>query len=933
MALNFKPGIFICALILAVNSYAWSQTDSSFLSHAAEKLSQQPAIEKVYLHLDKPGGYFSGDTIWYKAYTVVGQHHQLSALSGVLYIELISPKDTMITRQTLHLLSGVAWGEIPLARGLRPGNYRIRAYTNWMRNTPDYFYDQRIRIGGISPGLTTPVVGKSPDVQFFPEGGNLVTGVRSRIAIKSVGANGLGEDIQGSIEDNEGNVVADFATSHLGMGVFALIPQSGKTYKAKINVPGETTFTVDLPKAMDAGYTLALNNSSKDSIYIKIAVNDKVLNEQRGNTFYIIAQNSDKVYYTSRGKLEGLIYIAKVEKSRFPTGIAQFTLFSQNGEPLAERIAFIKSADTLQLHLNTDNQAYATRGKVKLDLSTTDKSAKSVPGSFSVAVINESRAGINENNENTILSTLLLTSDLKGYVEQPNYYFINIDDQKMADLDVLMLTQGYRRFELKKILNDAPTAISFQPQKSIELSGELKTPSGKPIPNGKVILAATREKFIVDTVADFSGKFKFTNLDLSDTSKIVLRGRKENNGSNVMIYVKQQEYPPVTNSQQKQYTDIITGIKLSPEMLKNIEGYQAQVKEDSLKKLHELSGVSIKAKKAAKPDKYNGYGTALEKYIDMSSLSNYINVDQVIKDLVHTRDDQAWVIVIDGLELYDRGALATYSPSEIQSIKVSEVGGYSPEYRTTSAHYVVIETKRYAGTDTTTLKEVKITAKKAKKGPDLSHSDNLNGPGNADQVIMGETISGCITLSDCLTGKVFGVTFGSDGAPHSTRTGGRLGGSPPAMVVIVDGSVLPGSSLNQINAVDIYSIEVLRSGSYLALYGSNAPGGALVITTRRGGDSNYVTSTIPAGLITYPFKGYFRAKTFYTPKYTHAKRDGEPYDLRSTIYWNPNVITDKDGKASFEYFNADTRGTYRVVVEGIDDNGNLGRQVYRYKVE
>ena len=932
MTLNSKPAIFLFGFILALNVHALGQTDSSFLNHAAETLSRQAAVEKVYLHLDKPGGYFSGDTIWYKAYTVIGRHHQLSALSGVLYVELINPGDSVLIRQTLHLLSGIAWGEIPLRHGLKQGNYRLRAYTNWMRNTPAGFYDQRISVGGISPYMARPAAYKNPDVQFFPEGGNLVTGIRSRVAIKSIGANGLGEDLKGSIVDNEGTVVADFATSHLGMGVFALIPQIGKTYKARIDIAGETSFIIDLPKTMDSGYCLALNNRSKDSIYLKIAVNDKVLSDQRGSTFYIIAQNNGNVYYTSRGKLEGLTYTASIEKSRFPTGITQFTLFSRYGEPLSERIAFIQGSDTLQPRLNTDHLTYAPRGKVKLDLTVTDNTAKPVSGSFSVAVINESRAGLNENNESTVLSTLLLTSDLKGYIEQPNYYFTGITDQKLADLDLLMLTQGYRRFEWKKILNEAPAAIVFQPQKSIELSGELKTPSGKPVPNGKVILAATREKFVADTVADYSGKFKFTNLDLSDTSKTVLKARKENNGSNVMIYVKQQEYPPITNSQQQQYPDHIAAMKLSPEMLKNIEDYHRQVKEDSLNKLHDLSGVTIKAKKVNRPDAYNGYGTAPEKHIDMNSLSNYVSVDRAIKDLVHTRGDQAKVIVIDGLELYNSGAvLGTYSPGEIQSISVSEVQGYNSEYRTQSTKYVIIETKRYAGTDTTTLKEVKIIAKKTKQGPQLTHSDNLNGPGNADQIIMGDNLMACVKLSDCLQGKIFGVTF-KNGTPYSIREQNKLR-LVPSMVVIVDGALLDGDYLDNLNYNDIYSIEVLRSGSFLSIYGSSAPGGALVITTRRAGDSNYITSTIPAGLITYPFKGYFRAKTFYTPKYTHAKTEAEPFDLRNTIYWQPNVITDKDGKASFEYFNADTKGTYRVVVEGIDDNGSLGRQVYRYTVE
>jgi hypothetical protein len=145
--------------------------------------------------------------------------------------------------------------------------------------------------------------------------------------------------------------------------------------------------------------------------------------------------------------------------------------------------------------------------------------------------------------------------------------------------------------------------------------------------------------------------------------------------------------------------------------------------------------------------------------------------------------------------------------------------------------------------------------------------------------------------------------------------------------------MMDGSHLDEINPGEVYSIEVLRSAGLLALYGSNAPGGALVITTKRGGQMKFTTSTEPAGLITYPFKGYHLARVFYSPKYDHPKTDKEPPDARSTIYWNPNIITDKNGKASFEYFNADSKGTYRVVVEGVDVNGRIGRAVYRYKVE
>lgn len=1043
-------------------------------------LSASRPVEKVYIHLDKPH-YDRGDTIWFKAYTVIGDKHQLSALSGVLYVELINPEDSVVKRLSLQLLSGIAWGDFTLLRSYKPGGYHIRAYTNWMRNEgPEYFYNQEVQVGGLQLSAVRSKQTQEimPDVQFFPEGGQLVNGVRSKVAVKAVGTNGLGENINGTIEDNEGNVVADFATQHLGMGVFALIPQSGKTYKAKITASGETGFTVNLPKAVDGGYTLALDNRRKDSVYVKMAVNEKFFKEKQGSKFYLVAQSGGRIYYTAAARLESPVFIAAIESSRFPTGIAQFTLFSENGQPANERIAFMRNSDTLKLNIIPAAAAYIARQAVKISLSAANVENQPAMGSFSVAVINENRVGIDGNTESTILNNLLLTSELKGNIEQPNYYFTNAGDQTKADLDVLMLTQGYRRFEWKQVLTNTLPAI-FQPEKALQLTGVLKTPSGKPVPNGKVTLVATKENILRDTVTDANGSFKFDNLYLPDTSKIVLRARKQHDGSNVAIYVKQPDYPGVTKSAEPAPASL-----LSPEIEAIIQKNSSDYQQDSLHKGRQLSEVVVKDKRQAKPDQFNRYGTMEERYIDMKTLRGFPSLENAIDGTQSTlllpfkgnrsATDNIKVIV-DGLPFHKRDLYA-YDPNEIESVTV--ISGILP----TDPPLLVVTTKRYAGTDRTILKEVKIKAGRIQKAPDLSMSSNLHGGGNADQVIMGDDlgtgcinisdcligkikgvnftaggtpvntrggemtiivdgnvldgshlndlvandiysievlrtvastsvygssispstrrgggtliitmkhggennkynaaadttilkqvdikgkkiikqpaltnsanlngaghsnqvimgdqVEGCIKLSDCLNGKVAGVKFDIDGIPYSTRTGARLGvGSgfgPPPMVTIVDGIVMNANFLNQINPNDIYSIEVLRSGGYLAIYGTNAPGGALVITTKRGGETNYLTSVTPAGLITYPFQGFYKSRTFYTPKYTAAKSATQPADMRSTIYWNPNIITDKNGNASFEYFNNDTKGTYRVVVEGIDDNGNLGRAVYRYKVE
>jgi len=742
----------------------------------------------------------------------------------------------------------------------------------------------------------------------------------------------LGVEITGTIEDSDGNTVADLTTKHLGMGIFALIPQSGKTYKAKIKGIGETVFTVDLPKALDKGYLLSINNTLDDSVFIKVAVNENLFNEQKNSVFYILAQSAGKVYFTSQGKLEGLVYTAKVDKARFPSGIAQFTLFSQVGEPVAERIAFINNPDTLKLNIATqDVKTYTTRQSVKINIDAKDGNDKPVAGSFSVTVTNESRIPSDENSEVTILNNLLLTSDLKGYIEQPNYYFNHLNEDAKADLDILMLTQGYRRFEWKPILDHKPQAINYLPEKSLEIDGSIKTPSGQPVVNGSVTLMSTKEKLLLDTTTDLNGDFKFKDLYLSDTSKIILRARKEHNGSNVTIYVKQPDYPPVPKSARVagSFNDHIQTAILQ-------KFATNQPKTDSLMAGRQLNQVTISAKKTYQHDELDNYGMTMEYDVNLKKLpSEFSNIKDIFTEIIpgvhldlkkniYVYEGAAPKIYIDGLER-DSDALEYFSPKEIESMRMIAARGQE-------APALLVTTKRSAGTDTTVLKQVTINAKKINKQTGVTESENLNGPGHADQVIMGDKLEGCITLSDCLNGKVFGVTFDNNGTPYSIRTQGRLTGPLP-MVIILNGSILDGSHLNELDANTIASIEVLRSGAYLAVYGSNAPGGALVITTRSGGDAKYVTSESPSGIITYPFKGFYKARQFYSPKYDHGKNNSSNFDFRSAMYWNPNIITDKDGKASIEYFNADTKGIYRVELQGIDDNGNLGRQVFRYKVE
>ena len=928
-----KISSLILFLFIHIHSISHAQSDSTRLKALAtglEKLSARKPVEKIYLQLNKPG-YDPGDTIWFKGYVTAGAHHQPSALSGVVYVELLDGAGKTLKLLQLKNNNGITAGDFELNGKLSTGTYHLRAYTSWMRNAgPEYFYNRSITVGdaaadalfvtpnlvltnnndvqtqlsytdskgrpfnwkpvnyevradtnllykgkGITddkgnlsftfPGKTAPgqrirlishirvvqgvtvdkltqlnVPNEDADVQFFPEGGQLINGVRSKVAFKAIGTNGLGINIKGTVVDNDNNEVAEFNSQHAGMGFFAFTPQTGKTYTAKIKLSDQIVINRTLPKAEEKGFVLSVNPNTNDTtkLNIRIATNEATLKEKQGTPFYIIGQNSGTVYFTTAGKLDNRTYSIPVPKDRFPTGIAQFTLFTNNNEPQNERITFIQNKeDILDLNLTSTKATYAEKEKVTLQLTAKDNQNKPIAGSFSVTVYNEDTTPTNENTESTILSDLLLTSDLQGNIEEPNYYFNNSESQTRADLDVLMLTQGYRRYNWQEATSTTATPIAYQPEKSLTLTGTVTADDNKkkPIIGGKISALATTAGITTDAITDEQGRFTLTGLNITDSAKLVLQAKKADGN---------------------RYVDIKISSKASPSVTKSAMTAQAARFQPNI----------------------------------TASLSSTIPTGKA-----------------------DSNSIAT-------SIK-------NNPFRFNQAN---------------TLKEVTIKQQRKNYGTEfapwqieVTHSDNLNGPGHADQVLGYQELGECFNIADCLRARIPAVNVSHDGMMF-VRNQSKSFTKPPQVVFIVDGSVL-GTSMQKLEDLvyvgNIMTIEVLKSGSYLSVYGSTAPGGALIITTKKGTEGLYTGTweKEAPGILTSEFKGFNVPKKFYVPKYT-AKTIAVP-DTRDAIYWNPDIITNEKGTLPLEFYNPDVKGTYRAVVEGIDNDGNLGRYVYRYKVE
>jgi hypothetical protein len=901
--LLFPVLLFFCLPALA-------QRDSIPLKAIIEKsnkVSEAYPIEKVYLHLDKPY-YAVGDTIWFKGYITVGLH-QPSALSKIVYVDVISSRDSVTETLMLPVKNGTAVGSLVLSPDrYKQDNYHVKAYTKWMGNFDQaYFFNKTISVGNainnqmytvISykrsvvnniPRISASIIYKDPeglayfskkvtwtvnhdgeeiakgkgttnangqvdisfdntnaidlsaavlnttldvggrkalgqsyplkaissptDIQFFPEGGSLVNGLQSRVAIKAIQPNGLGINYTATVTDNTGANVATFTARNAGMGAFAITPQAGKTYKANVIFADGVKESYDLPKSQASGFVFSINGSDTSKILMRLSVDSIYLKKNLNKTYYILGKCGSMVCYAAQIKLTSQTISAFIPSNKFPTGVIQLSLLANTGQALSERVVFIYHKDQLSLSVSSDKPLYTKRKKVTLNIGAKYNLAPAQGGDLSLAVIDESRIPVDENAETTILSHLLLTSELKGYIEKPNHYFKKVTTESLEDIDLLMLTQGYRRFTYKEALNDRYPTIHYFPEQGVEITGILRNTTGMPVKGGTVTLQIPDKFYTTRTTSDTEGKFKFANLVFADSAKVIVSAKGNYNAKNLMVTVDGISYPGLTGNPNY-------------------------------------------------PDERLNIDTIMVSYLQNSK------------------------------KIYDNSR---------------------------------------------TLKEVVIEAKAIVKV--ASHLDypSLTGLSTPDHLVKGENFKGCNVMINCLQTMAMGVTYDVNTTAFYVTRDFNAGRKIP-MAIYVRGMPVDVSFLNSINPSELESVEIFLKDDLGLVNRSNQTNGVLVINTKTAPVGQKITMAeleelIPqANVAKLSPKGYNVPKVFYSPKYTVANSGFGP-DLRTTLYWNPRIYTDAAGKATVDFYSADNKATYRVVVEGIDKDGNIGRAIYRFRVE
>lgn len=852
-----------------------------------QQLDSRPQ-EKIYIHFDKPY-YAAGDDIWFRGYLVNALTHQPSELSRVMYVSLISPADTIVQRLALRKDKGNFNGSFQLDDALPAGQYRIRAYTNWMRNLgPDFFFEKEISIGnsrlsnlktGISyqvnresdpPEITavisfrdetgqpvadhklkyeTVLIGKpkSPaeastdeegivripvpysesaqhpnkyihtsinydglplvrdfflpsfagevDLQFFPEGGELISGVPNTVAFKAIDTRGLGVDVKGIIRDSDGGKVTGFESSHRGMGKLVLTPKAGELYTAHLLQPAGRDTAYKLPPVAEEGYLL--NIQPGDSlIEVKIAASSANL---RNRPVFLLGESRGQIYFAAEAVLEKSLYYAQVPAGEFPGGVARFTLFDQNAVPVAERLVFIPPHDRLSLSVSPDKEVYGAREKVNLQLQVNDAAGEPAAGTFSLSVTDLSV--VDSSTVPGILAGLLLDADLAGYIEDPAWYFDSASENTGPALDLVMLTHGWRRFQWEEILSGKLPEIKYPAEKGLEIEGSVYSESGAPMPHAQLVMLAgtKRDGFAAEDTADADGRFRFPDYEFPDSTRVLIQARNEKGRRRGEIEIR-EDLPAIRFRPERFPRDI------PPEM----DAYLARSKT------------------------------------------------------IFSRQREA------------------------------------------------------LGLSTILLDPVKVTARRKAPGSTGLHS-------YADEIITAEDIERIgvpNTIYDILRGRVAGLRVVGDRI--IIRGISTIYGNTDPLVVIDGVRSYDAGILGIINPFDVASIEILK-GPNAAIYGMGAANGVIVINTKRG-EYRPRGAYQRRGIISFFPQGYHQTREFYVPRYEIARnlRDKTP-DLRSTVYWNGNIQTGSDGSASLSFFTADPAADYMIIMEGISAGGKAGQ--------
>lgn len=797
--------------------------------------------EKAYLHFDNTS-YYVGDTIWFKAYVTLAEKQVFSSISRPLYVELVDQAGHVTDKQIIKLSQGEGNGQFVLPQSMLSGYYEVRAYTRWMLafSDPQYFSrtfpvyqlshsDQLER--SISTYELSPSMEKRPEetreklsLRFFPEGGQLVEGVTSQVAFKAESKNEGNIQLSGTLYTKEGQEITSFETLHDGMGAFEYTP-SALPAIAKVNFQGKQ-YEFTLPKALPSGYILKVGNNAGA---ISVTVSCNAATPQDTLAVFISHQGRPHAYqliHCQANKPQQFTVLSR----KLPAGVLQISLLNRAGNTLCDRFIFASPRAPLQISPKGLKEIYAPYAPIRCELQLNNAIGEPIPGKLSVSIRDAVRSDYME-YDNNIFTDLLLTSDLKGYIHQPGYYFTESSLRKQKELDILLMVHGWRKYDMTQQIGISPFTPLQLPESQLVLYGQVKSTILKnKLKDIALSVMVKRDAEIItgQTVTDENGHFSIPLEDFEGSMEAVIQtrkvGKERNKDASILI---DRHFSPATRA---------CGYReLHPEW-SNIAHWQQEAEKfdslyiDSIRRvdgLYLLDEVEIKSKRRRQ-------STNMATKINEQSIDAYYDIRQAVD------------------QLRDNGKVVTTIPEVMEKLNPLFYWDRSNDnctYRQKPICYIM---------------------------------DN--------KILSSTEVNMMLTEIDGLASIII-----------SKGTGG------------VDDEIIQNTKMSNSNDVDVSKLD-----KYSIFY--------LIPLPRHDVLNKHETAAL--GTRQTVMQGYTPALEYYSPAYIDKELYMDKADKRRTLYWNPTVQTDENGKAVIECYNNQYSTPLIIQAETLSNDGKLGSVTY-----
>lgn len=777
------PLLLIFLLYISVSK---SQIPETLL----EKIQLNNTPEKIYIHYDKDN-YVAGETVWFKAYIMDG--FLPSKKSTVLSIELLNGAGVILYKNNLSVNGSAAIGQFETDKLLPQDNYTVRVFTrNLMNFGTEKFYYKNIEIYNPTSANQKETKTDEPIVKFLPEAGNFIGNIKNNVAFICTDMQGKPLNFSGKIVDNNDKEVADFVATHNGMGTVSFTPIAGMQYKANCIIGKDFKKTVQLPIAGAEGVSLNINRKNNKTFF-KIDVT--TVSNENLLPGYILGVQENAVAFKVQLNENTKLLEGEIPVNQLPTGILQITVFNKAHKPLAERLVFVNSGDyKAKDFFRIDTLGLGNRERNRFSYAIAD----TLVGTFSVSVTEDD--GEPHTKEN-IVSRFLLTDDIKGYVHEPNYYFEKNDIEHEQNLDLVMLTNGWRRYSWSEIFSGSFPAMKFKDPNFISIYGIAKNgftgATLKEVELKSIIKTRDQQIDYANLETDKNGRFEFTGLNFEDTATFAFKN------NNLML-----------DFQSDPIDKLLT------------------IGRSNLPKMFQLTPASNKI-----------YAKVKSRYDFNKNNNQGILLDEVVIK-----------------------SIAKNAQKETDK----KIGNY------------------FGGM--------------ADKSLDLSKE-----PGNSQNIF------------EYLKSRLSGVNI--TGGPtdyfinyRNTRT--LIGGQLP-MSVFLNGFAVEPNQIATLRSNEVVMVKVYSNAL------SPTSGGTLAIFT--GERSNYIPGGGSYSGGSALIMGFTPSKEFYSPNYmVDYDKNTIKTDNRTTLYWNPYLNTNAEKKGfSFAFYNSDIVKKFRVVLEGVLEDGKL----------